>query len=73
MNVKEFGPKMVALGYFWGGRKADISVVRSHEDDNTPLPKCDAADECDWKAGEKPLTTVGDFVRSALIPSMDQP
>jgi hypothetical protein len=83
LNAHEFGPKMTALGYFYNGKKADIPAVQSHQDDNTPLPKCDKDDDCGWtydtpKAGGQPgeketkdLKTVGEFVKYVLIPSMD--
>ena len=82
INSRDFGPKMAALGYFYNGKKADISAVKPHEDDVTPVPKCEAAEECGWtydvaKAGsqekeQKPVNTVGEFVKFVLIPSMDQ-
>ncbi len=83
LNAREFGPKMAALGFFYNGKKADLSAVQSHQDDNTPLPKCDKEEECGWtydtpKAGGQPgdkeqkdLKTVGEFVKYVLIPSMD--
>jgi hypothetical protein len=83
LNSKEFGAKMTALGFFYDGKKSDVGVVKPHEDDPTPVPKCDKEDECAWtyeapksggQAGEKEskdLKTVGEFVRFVLIPSMD--
>lgn len=83
LNSKDFGPKMTALGYFWEGKKADVPAVRGHEDDSTPLPKCEKDDECSWECdvpkapGSKEtepreLKTVGDFVKLCLIPSMEK-
>jgi hypothetical protein len=83
LGVKDFGPKMTALGFFYNGKKSDISAVRPFENDPTPLPKCDKDDACDWdyqapKPGGQPneketrdLKTVGDFVKYVLLPSMD--
>jgi hypothetical protein len=83
LNAREFGPKMTALGFFYNGKKADIPVVKSHEDDPMTLPKCDKEEDCGWtydtpKAGGQPgdketkdLKTVGEFVKYVLIPSMD--
>jgi hypothetical protein len=83
LNAKEFGPKMTALGFFYDGKKADLGVVKPHEDDSTPVPKCDKDDDCAWtyeapkpggQQGEKEsrdVKTVGEFVRFVLIPSMD--
>lgn len=80
---KELGPKLVALGYFWAGKKADVHYVQPHADDATLLPKCDAADECSWqcdvpKAGNpketepKELKTVGELVKFCLVPGMEK-
>ena len=67
----------------YDGKKGDVGVVKSHEDDPTPVPKCDKDDDCGWtyeapKPGGQPneketrdLKTVGEFVRYVLIPSMD--
>jgi len=82
MNSKELGPKLVALGWYWGGKKADLKYVQGHEKDNDPLPKCDAADECHWecdvpKPGSKEtepheVKTVGEWVKVCLVPNMDK-
>ena len=51
------------------------------EDDKTPLPKCDPADECGWKCDvpkapdrkrqeTKTITTVGEFVKCCIEPSL---
>jgi hypothetical protein len=84
MTAKELGPKLVALGYFWGGKKADVHFVQPHSEDKDLLPtKCEKDDECNWscdvpKAGNpketepKELKSVGDFVKFCLIPSMDK-
>jgi hypothetical protein len=83
LNSKELGPKLVALGYFWGGKKADRNHVQPHAEDPALLPKCEKDDECLWqcdvpKAGNpketepRELKTVGDFVKVCLIPNMDK-
>lgn len=83
LNSKDLGPKLVALGYFWGGKKADAHHVQPHADDNGLLPKCTPEDDCSWqcdvpKAGNpketepKELKTVGEFVKFCLIPTMDK-
>lgn len=79
---KEFGPKMAALGFFWEGKKADVGAVQHLESDATPLPKCDAEDECSWKCDvpkapgskemePKELKTVGEFVKFCLLQTME--
>jgi len=83
MNSKDLGPKLVALGWYWGGKKEDRKFVLPHEKDNDPLPKCEAADECHWECdvpkapGSKEtepheVKTVGDWVKVCLVPNMDK-
>jgi hypothetical protein len=82
LQSRDLGPKLVALGFFYEGKVADHGVVKPHESDPTPLPKCEKDDECDWKCDvPKPgsqekepreLKTVGEFVTFCLIPSMDK-
>jgi hypothetical protein len=82
LQSRELGPRLVALGYFYEGKQADVPVVRPFEADNTPLPKCEKEDECDWKCDvpkpgsqdkeSKELRTVGEFVTFCLVPSMDK-
>ncbi len=84
LSARELGPKLVALGFFYGGKKADLSVIQSYENDKTPVPKCEADDQCGWscdipKAGAAPgsnetetkqIGTVGDFVKYCVEPSL---
>lgn len=82
-DSKDIGPKLVALGYFWG-KKDDKKYVQSHADDRDPVPKCDADDkECAWQCdvpkapGSKETEvheakTVGDWVKFCLLPNMDK-
>ncbi len=81
LNSKDLGPKLTALGYFWEGPKADQAVVRPHENDNAPLPKCEKDDECSWECDvpkapgsteteKKELKTVGEFVKFCLLQTM---
>jgi hypothetical protein len=82
LDSKDMGPKLVALGFFYNGKKADVPIVARHENDATPTPKCEPADECGWtcdvpKPGSqekesKEIKTVGDFAKYCVIPSMTQ-
>lgn len=85
LQSKVIGQRVVALGAFYEGKKADIPQVRPFENDTALLPngKCEKEDECDWKvdvpkAGNpketepKELKTVGDLVKYAIIPSMEK-
>lgn len=83
LNSKELGPKLVALGFFWAGKKSDAHFVQPHVEDSSPLPKCEKDDECQWecdvpKAGNpketeaREVKTVGEWVKVCLIPNMDK-
>ena len=86
LNSPQIGAKLTALGSFYQGKKADISVVDSKTSDPTPIPKCDPSEDCGWtcdvpKAGatdkndkeSKTILTVGDFARYCIEPSMVTP
>jgi hypothetical protein len=81
LSAKELGPKLTALGFFYQGKKADVGVVQSHEDDKTPVSKCEKDDECGWtcvvpkapgsqETEQKTITTVGEFAKFCIEPSM---
>lgn len=80
LKAHEIGPKLLAISYFYGGKKADQDVIKSFESDNQPVPKCDKEDECGWtcnvpKPGspepeEKTIGTVGEFVKFCVEPSL---
>ncbi|MBK6693803.1 MAG: hypothetical protein IPG50_16595 [Myxococcales bacterium] len=82
LDSKDMGARLVALGFFYGGKKADIPVVQRHEADTMLIPKCEAADECGWscdvpKPGtqereSKEIKTVGEFAKFCVIPSMTE-
>jgi hypothetical protein len=79
-NAREVGPKLTALGAYYGGKKADLPAITPHETDATPVPKCDKDDECGWNCDvpipgkqeteSKDIKTVGDFVKYCVIPSL---
>jgi hypothetical protein len=84
LRGKDVPSRLVALGFFYGGKKSDVGVVQPFESDTAPVPKCDAADECGWTCGvpkapgsqeveEKTIGTVGDFVKFCVVPSMTTP
>ncbi len=77
----EVGPRLVALGYYYNGKKADVATVKAHEGDLTPVPKCAPEDTCGWTCGipkapgsqeteDKEVKTVGDFAKYCVAPSM---
>lgn len=81
LKSREIGPKLVAIAYYYGGKKADLDVIKSYESDNSPVPKCDKDDDCGWTCNvpkapgsleqdEKTIVTVGDFVKFCVEPSL---
>lgn len=80
LTAKDLGPKLTALGFYYGGNKADIGRVQGLFGDSAAIPKCDPTDDCGWtcdvpKAGSndtesKPIATVGDFAKYCVAPSM---
>ena len=81
LSSKDLGAKLTALGFFYEGKKADLGVVQSHEDDKTAVPKCDKDDDCGWTCvvpkapgsqdtEQKTITTVGEFAKYCVEPSM---
>lgn len=81
LTSKELGSKLTAIGFFYEGKKADVSMVQSLEGDKSPVPKCEKEDECGWtcvvpkapgsqETEQKTITTVGEFVKFCVEPSM---
>jgi hypothetical protein len=75
------GPKMTAAGSYYSAKKSDAGALGALAEDKTPVPKCEAADQCGWScdvpksAGSqeketKTVTTVGEFVRWCIEPSL---
>ncbi len=84
LSSHDLGPKLTALGFFYGGRKADVNVVSGLSNDGQAVPKCDATDDCGWTCDvpkapgstdtvSKEIKTVGDFTQFCVIPSMTAP
>jgi hypothetical protein len=81
LSSSHFGSKLTALAFYYGGKKAETALLRPFEDDKAPVPKCDDADECGWQCSipkgkdveNKAISTVGDFVKYCVIPSMETP
>ncbi len=72
--------KLTAAGSYYMAKKSEAAPLSALQDDKTPLPKCDPADECSWscdvpKPGSqeketKAVTTVGEFVKWCVEPSL---
>jgi hypothetical protein len=81
LGAHELGPKLSAIGSFYGGNKADVGKLTALETDASPVPKCDKDDDCGWSCDvpkapnsqemdSKTIVTVGDFVKYCVVPSM---
>ena len=77
----DMGAKLTAAGSYYTARRSDAAAVTGLEDDKTPLPKCDPADQCGWEClvpkapgsqekDAKAVTTIGEFVRWCIEPSL---
>jgi hypothetical protein len=75
------GARMTALGSYFAGKKSDASALASYEEDKALVPKCEPADQCGWQCDvpkapgsqekeTKTVTTVGEFVRWCIEPSL---
>jgi hypothetical protein len=75
------GGKLTAAGSYFAGKKSDASALGAFEEDKTPVPKCDPADQCGWQCDvpkapgsqdkeTKTVTTVGEFIRWCIEPSL---
>ena len=83
LTSKDLGPKMTAIGSFYGVKKAEAAPIMSMQEDTTPVSKCDEADKCDWNCPvpkapgskdleSKKIATVGEFVKFCILPNLDQ-
>jgi hypothetical protein len=61
-------------------KKSEAAPLGALEEDRTPLPKCDPADQCGWEClvpkapgsadkDAKAITTIGEFVKWCVEPS----
>ena len=83
LQSKDIGPRLTAIGSFYGVKKAEAAPLMSMQDDTTPVPKCEEADKCDWNClvpkapgsrdlESKKIGTVGEFVKFCILPNLDQ-
>ncbi len=75
------GARMTAAGSYYAAKKSDASALTALEEDKSPVPKCDPADNCGWQCDvpkapgsqdkeTKTVTTVGEFIRWCIEPSL---
>jgi hypothetical protein len=81
LDSKDLGAKLVAIGSYYQAKKSEASgAIVPLESDKSPVPKCDPGDQCGWtcdvaKPGSKEtetktVTTVGEFVKWCIEPSL---
>jgi hypothetical protein len=80
LQSSDLGAKLSALGSYYTAKKSEASALTPLENDKTPLPKCTPDDQCGWscdvpKPGSqdketKTISTVGEFVRWCIEPSL---
>jgi hypothetical protein len=74
MGSTDLGAKLTVAGSYYSLKKADATAVLPLQTDTAKLPKCDPADACGWEcAVNKELkvpTTVGEFVKWCIVPSL---
>jgi hypothetical protein len=75
------GPQLTAIGSYYSASKKEGAALSSLEESKVAIPKCDPADECGWQCDvakapgsqekeSKAVTTVGEFVRWCIEPSL---
>jgi hypothetical protein len=81
LGSMDMGAKLTAAGSYYTAKRAEASPVLGLEEDRTPLPKCDPADQCGWECyvpkspgspekETKAVATIGEFVRWCIEPSL---
>jgi hypothetical protein len=75
------GGRLTAAGSYYNAKKSDAAALTALEEDKSPVPKCDPADNCGWQCDvpkapgaqekeTKSVTTVGEFIRWCIEPSL---
>jgi hypothetical protein len=74
LGSTDLGAKLTAAGSYYQAKKGEAGAVAGLQLDKTPLPKCEAADNCNWECTvakeQKTPTTVGEFVKWCIEPSL---
>jgi hypothetical protein len=80
LQSADLGAKLTAAGSFYQVKKSEAGPVLPLETDKTAIPKCTPDDNCGWtcdvpKPGSqeketKTITTVGEFVKWCIEPSL---
>jgi len=81
LQSPDLGAKLTAAGSYYTSKRSDAAPVLGLEGDRTPIPKCAPEDQCDWSCSipkapgspereQKPIATVGEFVKWCIEPSL---
>jgi hypothetical protein len=81
LESKDLGAKLTAIGSYYTAKKSEASALIPLESDKSPVPKCEPADQCNWtcdvpkapgskETETKTVTTVGEFVKWCIEPSL---
>jgi hypothetical protein len=74
MTSPELGAKLTAAGSYYSAKKGEAGPVSALANDKAALPKCDPAENCGWECTvnkeQKTPTTVGEFVKWCIEPSL---
>jgi hypothetical protein len=81
LGSTDMGAKLSAAGSYYTAKRSEASPVIGLEEDKTPVPRCDPADQCGWECfvpkapgsqekDSKSVLTVGEFVRWCIEPSL---
>jgi hypothetical protein len=75
------GPRLTVAGSYYAAKKSEAGTLSSLDDDKSPVPKCEPADQCGWQCDvpkapgsqekeTKVVSTVGEFIRWCIEPSL---
>ena len=81
LESPDLGAKLTAASAFYAVKRSEAGPLAALAEDKAPVPKCDPADQCGWQCDvpkspgsperdTKTVTTVGEFVRWCLDPSL---
>jgi hypothetical protein len=74
LSSTSLGAKLTAAGSYYNAKKGEASAVTGLEGDKAALPKCAPEDNCGWECtvakDQKTPTTVGEFVKWCIEPSL---
>ncbi|HEY3819523.1 MAG TPA: hypothetical protein VGL81_20275 [Polyangiaceae bacterium] len=74
LGSADLGAKLTAAGSYYSNKKGEAGPVMGLQGDAAKLPKCEPADNCGWECAvnkeQKVPTTVGEFVKWCIVPSL---